>query len=397
MAGITIVGSGDCGTRAAFSLRENDYKGIINLINNENGLPYERPPLSKQNGDVVKINSIMSPEEYEKHSINLISNTRVLKINRESKFVSLSNGIDLYYDKLLISTGAYARPLQQDKFNHCLYLRSKNDAELIFAKLPLTKKAVIIGAGLIGLEMAALLRNKNIEVSVLQDSDRILERAVPEKLAEIIAEKHKSEGVKFFYNAQIENIEKNCITLATKEKIQADLIISAIGAVAKTDLAIEANLPCANGIIVNGQLRTDDPYIYAAGDCAICKHPRYGSIRFETWRNAVDQGEFVAKSILGSNEEFNKLPWFWSDQYELSLQVVGVPSLAETTVKRSIKKNARVLFHLSSKGQLVAASGLGPGNSVAKTIRLAELLIEKNKQPLIEELEDENFNLKKLL
>jgi 3-phenylpropionate/trans-cinnamate dioxygenase ferredoxin reductase component len=397
MDAICIIGAGDCGARAAFALRENGFSGAINLINAEKGIPYERPPLSKPDEHGQFVREIAASERYDAAKITLLSDVNVTSIDRRISSLFLSDSSVLAYDRLLIATGATPRDFPNDPDECALSLRTKDDAEKIYTAAKNAKNAVIIGAGLIGLELAAELRGQNIDVTIVEMAPAALGRAVPKAEADRIVERHISAGVRFIFDAKIDRLAKGMVALEDGEKLSAELIVSAIGVSPNIDLAESAGLDCGNGILTSSTLATSDPKIFAAGDCACFDHPRYGKIRLECWRNALEQGECAALAMLGGCEPFQKLPWFWSDQYELGLQVVGRPDPADTITTRDLGKAATISFYSSADGVLNAAVGLGVGNAVAKDIRLAEMLIEKGARPPLTSLTDPTVNLKKLL
>jgi 3-phenylpropionate/trans-cinnamate dioxygenase ferredoxin reductase subunit len=232
---------------------------------------------------------------------------------------------------------------------------------------------------------------------------RILSRAVPEALAAVIAARHEAEGVVLRCGSGVEAIRETTdgieITLTQGEIVAADYLVIGIGAVPVTALAQDAGLAIENGIAVDDHLRTSDPEIFAAGDCCSFPLAIYGGrrVRLESWRNALDQGNLAARNMLGADAAISAVPWFWTDQYDLVLQIAGLPDAGSATVRRDLGDGAFILFHLDAEGRLVAASGIGKGNVVAKDIRLAELLIAQRAKPDAAALADPNSKLKALL
>ncbi|PHR89038.1 MAG: ferredoxin reductase, partial [Blastopirellula sp.] len=217
-------------------------------------------------------------------------------------------------------------------------------------------------------------------------------------LADVLVQRHKAEGVKFIFCAQVTAIENRKITLKNGSEITADLVVAAIGAVPETDLAERSGLVVQNGIVVNAELETSDKSIFAAGDCCNFPSSHTGDkIRLESWRNAVEQGVHAAANMLGAAKEYKKTPWFWSDQYDLTLQAAGVSQPGQTYLRRELETKAVILFQLGQDGKLFSASGLGPTGSVAKEIRIAELMMERGIQPDPSALVDAQINLKTLL
>lgn len=410
MKSICIIGAGECGTRAAFALREGGFEDRITLINGEACNPYERPALSKPenaklgdtNTDEQKLfyREISPIQKYADNNINLLTNVHATSIDREDKNVVLSNNSKVNYDKLLLATGATPRMVESNG-GAVMVMRTNADAEQIYALAKQAKNAVIIGAGLIGLELAAELCSKGIKVTVVEMTNRAMARAVPLNTAAKIVERHILEGVSFKFNSKIVEIFNDGIILDDDTKLPTDLTVAAIGVTPNTTLASSADLTCDNGISVSSRLQTNDPNIYAAGDCANFDHPTYGKIRQETWRNAQEQGQYAASCMLGTATDFEHIAWFWSDQYDLGLQVAGRPNENDIATIRelgdSCGNGASITFYTDQNGQLTAAVGLGIGNKLAKDIRLAEMLIAKNKTPSLSDLADPTLNLKKLL
>ncbi|UGY09521.1 NAD(P)/FAD-dependent oxidoreductase [Phyllobacterium pellucidum] len=405
--GMVIIGAGECGVRAAFALRENGYGGTIALIGTEPHLPYERPPLSKEamvSDDHPLPRTIASIEQFAEQRIDFIGNSTAASIDRAAKSVVLHNGRKIAYERLLIATGALPRALPLAAGSkHCVTLRSYDDALRIRARVGPAARIAIIGGGFIGLELAASARKRGAAVTVIEAQPRILMRGVPQEIAEVIAARHRHEGVSLRCGTGIASINDTDdsvnITLADGMEIAADLAVIGIGAVPVTDLAEAAGLETANGIIVNDWLQTSDPDIFAAGDCCAFPLAIYGGrrVRLEAWRNAQEQGSLAARNMLGGQELHESVPWFWSDQYELGLQVAGLADEGTQTIRRDLGDDAFILFHLAADGRLVAASGIGPGNAVAKDIRLAEMLIKRSARPVPAQLQSSHVKLKSLL
>ena len=406
-AGMVIIGAGECGTRAAFALREAGYDGKVTLVGAESHLPYERPPLSKEamtGEQAPSIKAITDAARLSEHRIDLKGSTTVTCIDRANRSVRLADGSDLAYDKLLLATGAVPRKLPlQGMGARSVYLRTFDDALLIRRHLRHGVRIAIIGGGFIGLELAASARKLGAEVTVIEAQPRILMRGVPEEIAAIVHEAHVAEGVDIVSGNGIASIEDDGeavhITLSSGRTIAADLAIIGIGAVPVTTLAETAGLALNNGISVDARLRTSDPDIFAAGDCCSFPLAVYGDrrVRLEAWRSAQEHGALAARNMLGAEETHASVPWFWSDQYGLTLQIAGLPDEGERTVRRDLGGGAFILFHLKDDGRLVAASGIGPDNAVARDIRLAEMLIGKMASPDPAALASSAVKLKSLL
>ncbi|MBL8576402.1 MAG: FAD-dependent oxidoreductase [Mesorhizobium sp.] len=404
--GAVIVGAGECGARAAFALREEGYAGPITLLGAERHLPYERPPLSKDgmSADAPGIKTIAEASRYESAAIRLMLSTEVASIDRARKSLNLGDGTTLPYETLLLATGARPRLLSlADTSRHCLYLRTHDDAGLIAARLGSGPRVIIIGGGFIGLELAASARGRGCDVTVLEALPRLLARAVPEGIAAVLADAHLRNGVDIRFGATIAAIEDKDsgveVRLGDGSVLQADLCIIGIGAIPNVELAERAGLATDNGICVDETLRTNDPAIFAAGDCCSFPLSIYGGrrVRLEAWRNAQEQGTLAAGNMLGRHAAHASVPWFWSDQYDLTIQIAGLADEGRTTIRRNMGEDAFILFHLADDGRLVAASGIGRGNAVARDIRLAEMLIARSARPVADKLADAEIKLKSLL
>ncbi|KQT53840.1 MULTISPECIES: NAD(P)/FAD-dependent oxidoreductase [unclassified Aureimonas] len=405
--GMVVVGAGECGLRAAIGLRERGSTAPVTLIGAELHLPYERPPLSK---DAMAIDggpepkAVASRDMLEEQGVSLIAGAEVVAIDRSAKAVRLSTGGLIPYDKLLLATGARPRRLPMaEGLSACVYLRTFDDARAIRAHLTRGVRVAVIGGGFIGLELAASARRLGCPVTVVESLPRLLMRAVPADIAEVIEREHRDRGVDILTGMTIEAIEETetglRIALAGGRTVEADLCIVGIGAVPNVELAEGAGLATSNGIAVDAELRTSDPDIFAAGDCCSFPLDLYGGrrLRLEAWRNAQEQGALAAANMLGGHEGHDAVPWFWSDQYDLGLQIAGLCDEGRHVVRRDLGEGSFILFHLAEDGRLVAASGIGPGTAVARDIRLAEMLIARRSRPVPQDLAAPHVKLKALL
>jgi 3-phenylpropionate/trans-cinnamate dioxygenase ferredoxin reductase subunit len=392
MARIIIIGAGECGVRAAFALREKGFEGEITLLGAETDLPYERPPLSKGKSSQPK--PIRMPETYGDADIDLRCGTTADAIDTGKKQVTLRDGTTLGYDKLLLATGARARLFPG--MDGCLTLRTKADADRIVAQFRPGQNIGIIGGGFIGLELAATARLAGADVTVVEAAEQLMARAVPAEIATVARQRHEAAGVKIRTGLQVASAGSDHITLEDGTRLTFDLVIAGVGSFPNTELAESAGIGVRNGILVDAALRTSAADVFAAGDC--CNFPWNGAqVRLESWRAAQDQGAHVAASMLGATDDYAKVPWFWSDQYDLSLQVTGLFDPRGEALRRPLADDAFILFQRSPEGQLIAAAGVGPGNSVAKHISLAEKLIERGLSVDAKVLCDPTINLKSLL
>lgn len=395
MDAIVIIGAGEAGTRAAFALREAGFAGNVTLVGTEPHPPYERPPLSKPLEGAVRMKPICADGALEAARISYRQGVSATRIDAKARTVTLDNGETLGYDRLILATGAQPRKLTCPGAGLALDFRTHADAQAIFSRTDNGARIAIIGGGLIGMELAAVLRGKGLAVNIIEAATRPLGRAVPPRLAERIHKRHLEEGVNFHLGQGVSEITPEAVLLTEGGRVPADIVVSAIGVLPNVALAQTVGLATGNGILTDSFLRTSDPHIFAAGDCAAVSQPGGGHIRFESWRNARSQAEVAAHNILGANEAFAALPWFWSDQYDLGLQVAGQPQPEHQSVTRSLG-DGELEFYLQD-GRLVAAAGLGIGNSVARDIKLAEMLIAAGINPDPAALADPGVNLKSLL
>ena len=414
MPGVVIVGAGEAGVRVAQSLRAEGYEGDVTLLGEEPYLPYPRPPLSKRVLTAgQELRSIASNDDLAESRVTCRINTQVSAIDPDRRLVRLANGEELSYAALVLATGARARRLPTAGADEVgvAYLRSWDDAMRLKAQLHPGVRVVVVGAGFIGLELAAAARMLGAQVTVIEYLPRVLGRAVPAVLASMVADRHRLEGVKLLLGRSISSFrraEDGTISMevgdaeqtgSLDETISADLVIAGIGAQPEVSLAEAAGLLIDNGVAVDCLLRSSDPDIYAVGDCCSFPHALYGGrrVRLEAWRNALDQASHVAGVIAGNTAEpFSAVPWFWSDQYNGVLQVSGLADEAVTTVERPFT-GARLLFHLAADGRLVSVSSWGTNKSVAKDARVAEMLIAARAHPDPAALADPDIKMKSLL
>ncbi|PDT04841.1 ferredoxin reductase [Rhizobium chutanense] len=406
MAHFVILGAGECGARAAFALREKGFDGEITLVGAETLHPYERPPLSKAGAaDASDPKFIATVEKYEDSGIRLLTGLEARDFDAASRTVTLSDGTTLSYDRLLLATGAAARafPGAPDGSAHIRSLRTHHDAAALRDVMKPGKHIAIIGGGFIGLELAATARLLGAAVTVIEGLERVLKRGVPEEIAHLLTERHRAEGVDLRCGVSIEALTaeggKALIRLSGGEVIEADLALVGIGARPNVEIAERAGLTIDNGISVDPYLQTSAPDVFAAGDCCSFPLSIYGGrrVRLESWRNAQEQGTLAAANMLGLNEAVSSVPWFWSDQYDMTLQIAGLAEGAVTHQRRDLGAGAFILFHLDAGGRLIAASGIGPGNAVARDIRLAEMLIAAGAHPDPAALAASDIKLKSLL
>lgn len=334
-----VIGASHAGVNFAFSLRKEGWDGQIILYDADPQLPYHRPPLSKaylastEDSDQI----LLKPSEsYEREGIQLHLGVRVEAIHRSSKSITLSNGKNQSYDKLVLATGArpFIPPIEGITTAKNLFpMRTAEDANTIrkaFQELE-RKQVVVIGGGYIGLETAASLKKLGAEVTVLERESRILARVTAPEMSDFFHNLHTEYGVSVLTKQQVVQIERdeeqNEVICADGSRFPANMIIVGAGIRVNTTLAEAAGLVIENGIRVDANTQTNDENIYAIGDCTYHFNPHYGRfIRLESVQNAVDQAKVAAKAICGKDAVYNSIPWFWSDQYDVKLQMVGLSS-----------------------------------------------------------------------
>jgi 3-phenylpropionate/trans-cinnamate dioxygenase ferredoxin reductase component len=341
---VVIVGAGHAGFQLATSLRQLGFKERVCLINDEPHLPYQRPPLSKAylKGTGGPETLMFRPEKfYADQTIELIGDHAV-SIDRAASALKLASGASLDYGHLVLATGARNRLLDIPNANlpDVRYLRILDDSEDLRRRIASSKRVVVIGAGFIGLEFAATARIKGLEVDVLELASRVMARAVTAEVSEYFQGRHTEAGVRIHLGVQATAIEASGdkvtgVSLSDGRHLPADLVVVGVGVLPNVELAAEAGLPVASGIIVNEHLLTADPAISAIGDCALFASPRFGgSLRLESVQNATDQARCVAARLTGDDKPYDGQPWFWSDQGDDKLQIAGLTTGYDRVVLR---------------------------------------------------------------
>ncbi|WP_246128518.1 NAD(P)/FAD-dependent oxidoreductase [Pleionea sediminis] len=401
-----IVGGSHAGAQLAISLRQMGWQGRIKIISEEAYLPYQRPPLSKAllAGKQELENVYIRPETlYEKQNIEFALKTRVAKINRKAKTVETQTGEIISYDKLALCTGARVRKLEicGTDLAGIHYLRNFADVSRIKGELDSPKKIFIVGGGYIGLEAAASLKQLNHEVTVVEAAGRVLQRVTAPQVSNFFHAKHHQQGVSIVTNKQVAEflgnnkvVEKVVCTDGTV--FEADLVIVGIGVRPNEELAAQAGLKTNNGIWVDEFAQTDDPDIVAAGDNT--NHPNKlldTRLRLESVPNAMEQAKAAAASICGKPTEYASLPWFWSDQYTIKLQIAGLNTGYDQVVLRGDPADGNdsfVAWYLKG-GKLLAADCINR----PKEFMFAKQLLAKKIDVKPEQLTNENFELKQLV
>ena len=367
MSGMVIIGAGHAAGQAAASLRQEKYEGPITIIGDEPHIPYQRPPLSKQylSGEQAIERVYLRPEKfYADKDVTLKLGVIATEIDREAKQVVLDNGENVPYDKLIIATGSRPRILniEGSDLKGIHYLRTIADVDAIRDEMAAGKNLVIVGGGYIGLEVASVGIEKGLNVHVLEMESRILQRVTTTQMSEYYHNLHSGRGVNIHTDTMVsgfagsDQVEQ---VLCGDESFDADLVIVGIGIMPNIELAQAAGLECDNGIVVDDHCRTSDPEIYAAGDCTNHPNPLLNRrLRLESVPNAMEQARVCVSNMLGGDKIYAAMPWFWSDQYELKLQMVGFSADGDEHVLRgNMEENQFAVFYLNN-GKVVAADAV---------------------------------------
>ena len=402
--GVVIVGAGHAGYQTAESLRREGYKEPIVLIGDEPYAPYHRPPLSKAyllgetDKERLKFRTI---DYYLEHGIDLWLSVSVSAIDRTARRVVLGDGKHIPYDDLVLATGARVRKLTVagSDLKGVYYLKTLSDIESIEARLEFAKNIVIIGGGFIGLEFAAVAQKLKKTVTILEVSPRILGRVVSPELSLFFSSLHESQGTKVICDIEVVEIVGNGETVSAViggdcREYKADIVLIGIGVTPNIELAATAELACKKGIIVDEHSQTEDAHIYAAGDCTSYLHPFVGKpVRLESVQNANDQGRSAAAAIANNPKPYVTIPWFWSIQYDVKLQLVGLREGCDETVQSGkMAANNFSLFHFRNR-QLRAVESVNRPIDHIQTRKILAAGIS----PSPEEVADENFSLKNFI
>ena len=360
-----IIGASHAAAQACVSLRQGGWEGDITVIGDEPNLPYHRPPLSKDflSGDKDIEDILIRPAQaYETANVSLKLGTRVSAINPADKTATTTNGEIINFTKLILTTGARIRrlPVPGQDLPHVYYLRDTQDVLAIKADVSKGKQAVIIGGGYIGLETAASLRKQGMKVTVLEAMPRILQRVTAPQLSAFYKRVHTEEGVKILENVGATEIVETNDGLAVKtgdgQSLPADMVIIGIGVIPNTELAAEAGLTVGNGIEVDEFCQTSHADVYAAGDVTWHHNPIYDRhIRLESVPNATEQAKVCADHINGKEKPYNSLPWFWSDQFDLKLQIAGLSTDYDDIIIRGDIEGSRSFAAYYFKGDKLLA------------------------------------------
>jgi len=355
MTKVLIIGAGHAGGTAAALLRQYGHEGPIVLAGEEAAPPYQRPPLSKAwlKGEADLEALLLRPESfYAEQDIELRTGVTATAVDAAGRTVTFTDGTVEPYDVLILATGSTARRLAVPGADRpdLLELRTLVDAEKLKAALGPGKRLAVVGGGYVGLEAAASARALGAEAVVIERMDRVLARVASETLSTVFTVHHREHGVEILTSAEVTGFEDTGVRLADGRLIEADAVLVGVGALASEHLAREAGLACLNGVVVDQEARTSDPSIFAIGDVTHRPVPVHGGAmhRLESVPNALEQAKQAASAIVGRAAPAPEVPWFWSDQYALKLQIAGLPGEADRQVVRGdVAAGAFAVFHLA--------------------------------------------------
>jgi 3-phenylpropionate/trans-cinnamate dioxygenase ferredoxin reductase component len=398
-----IVGAGQAGGWAAVAMRQAGFTGRILLVGEEPWRPYERPPLSKAvltDEPEPPIAYFHAAERYAEQDIELLLDSEVTAVDSQAHHIRLRDGRSLPYDRLLLTVGGRARHLPIPGGAKALYLRTIEDARLIRSRLASARRVVCIGAGVIGLEIASSARARGADVTVLEGLPGAMGRSVSPEGARFVETLHRNAGVALHFGVIVDAIEDDPlgglrVACRDAEEFVGDLVIAGVGMQRNLPLADTAGLALEGGIVVDELGRTSAPDIYAAGDVTAFRHPLFDRrLRLESWRHAQNHGIAVGKAMCGDTTPYDDIPWFWTDQHGVNLQVAGLPADAvETVVRANAPPNVFTAVHLDADGSVI---GVTAANN-PREIRAGQALINSRRPVDRTALADPTVPLQRLI
>ena len=393
-AAVAIVGSGQAGGRVAEGLRQGGHTGRITLIGDEAHAPYERPSLSKEflgTAATEKLSWVRPSAWYAEAGVTLLSGRKAVDIDTGRGVVELDEGPPVEYENLILTTGARPRPLVVQGANHprVSYLRTIDDSRRLQQRLLPGARVVVVGAGFIGMEVTATAVARGCFVTVLELTDRPMARVIPAQLGAFYAAFHRGQGVDLRMSTGVCGIDdyqgRPVVHTDGGQRILADAVVVGIGVIPNVELAQKAGLEIDNGIVVDEYGRTGDSRIYAAGDVTSHYNPLLDCrLRLESWQNAQNQAIAVARNVLGAGRPYAEVPWLWSDQYGLNLQIAGVPQPGDDIVRRIVPDGEPGLFFHLRGGRLTAVAGVDS----ARDVRFGKEIIAMRGSPTSADLAD---------
>jgi 3-phenylpropionate/trans-cinnamate dioxygenase ferredoxin reductase subunit len=400
---VVIAGAGHAAGQLAASLRQNKFAGDIVLVGDEPYLPYQRPPLSKKflSGELPAERLYFKPASfYEAAKVELRLDSSIVALDRQAKSLSLEDGETINYDKLVLALGSRVRKLHVDgsglKGVH--YLRNIADVNGIRKRMESGRRMVIVGAGYIGLEVAAVAQQAGLDVTVIEMADRVMSRVVSAEISDFYQIEHTNHGVKFRLSTGVTALNGKkrvkSVTTSEGEDVPADIVVIGIGILPNTELATAAGLQVDDGIVVDDHCQTSDPDIYAVGDCTLHPNAIYGRLlRLESVHNALEQAKTAAANICGKDIAYTQVPWFWSDQYDLKLQIAGLSEGYDDVVIRGkpVERSFSCLY--LREGRLIAVDAINAPRDFVQ----AKQLIANQIEIATDKLADSDVALKDLV
>ena len=397
MVDVLIIGGGQAGSMTAINLRKQKFEGSIAIITEEAHHPYQRPPLSKGflTGDFKQENLFFKSESYyEKNKIKVFLKSHAVSIEIKKQKVILGSGEEIKYKKLVIATGSKLNKITPEEDEKIIYLNSMSKAINLKKRLEEHKSIGIIGAGYIGLEVAATAKKMDLKTTLFEAEKRIMQRSASDEIASFIKSYHEKMGVEFKLGSLVQKITTEDglrIILNDGQISEPDFVVIGVGVQAACDIAQEAGIDCNNGILVDENCLTSEENIYAAGDCVNYYFSRYGSRqRLESVQNAIDQATTVSASIMGAPITYKSIPWFWSDQYDLKIQIAGLSQDSDLLVTRGNKNDCKFSVCHFKNSRLMAVECVND----QKTFMLGKKLIEAESKITPEAIENVQTNLR---
>ena len=403
MENLVVIGAGQSAIQCITSLKKEGYEGSITLVGEEEHLPYQRPPLSKGFLD----DSINKERLYFKkldffteNKIQLKLGISATSVDIENNLVNLSDEEKLHFDKLVFATGSRVRLLDfpGNDLDNIHYLRGLDDAENIKKGLEKSKHLVVIGAGYIGLEVAAIASEKGVKVSIVEMADRVMSRTVDPQISDYYLNLHQNNGVKFKFNTSLEEIkgqgQVESVVCSDGTSINADMVIVGAGVIPNTEIAQNSGVSCENGILVDEFGRTNFKNVFACGDCT--SHPNKllnMQLRLESVHNAMEQSKAAAMSVLDKPAEYSQIPWFWSDQYDHKLQIVGISGSHDTVTMRGSTDASKFMLFYTRGEELVAVDAVNN----PKDFLICRKLVANKVKIKTDMISDLNLNLNDLI
>ena len=403
MENLVVIGAGQSAIQCITSLKKEGYEGSITLVGEEEHLPYQRPPLSKGFLD----DSINKERLYFKkldffteNKIQLKLGISATSVDIENNLVNLSDEEKLHFDKLVFATGSRVRLLDfpGNDLDNIHYLRGLDDAENIKKGLEKSKHLVVIGAGYIGLEVAAIASEKGVKVSIVEMADRVMSRTVDPQISDYYLNLHQNNGVKFKFNTSLEEIkgqgQVESVVCSDGTSINADMVIIGAGVIPNTEIAQNSGVSCENGILVDEFGRTNFKNVFACGDCT--SHPNKllnMQLRLESVHNAMEQSKAAAMSVLDKPAEYSQIPWFWSDQYDHKLQIVGISGSHDTVTMRGSTDASKFMLFYTRGEELVAVDAVNN----PKDFLICRKLVANKVKIKTDMISDLNLNLNDLI